>query len=245
MQEKNKSTLLKALQGLREHEPPDQIWEVIHFDLDQVEAEVPLRRAISDLPDHEPPVLLWDYIAGEMEQQDAEAPLRKAISELPEYEPPMVVWENIQEQLEEARIVPLRGEEAPSKVIPMWRRPAIAAGFTALLCAMTWLLFSPSGSEKISLSYSTVEVNLHAEESETLRDAQAFEIVLNEFDQQLALSEDPYLVELKRELEDLDLAKRQIEEVMGKYGQDENLVLQITNIEHERSAVLKEMVTKI
>lgn len=230
---------------MQEHEPPDHIWEVIRFDLDQAAAEAPLRRAISDLPDHEPPVLLWDNIEAGMAAENAEAPLRQAISELPEYDPPTLVWENIQAVLEEGQVLPLRPAVAPANVVPMWRRPAIAAGFTALLCALAWLVLTPSGSEKVSLSYSTVEVNIHQEDAEAMRDEQAFELVLNEFNQQLALSEDPYLLELKRELEDLDLAKRQIEEVMGKYGKDENLVLQITNIEHERSAVLKEMVTMI
>ncbi len=243
MKEKNRETLLRALGQLPDHTPPDQVWEMVQFKLDEREAEQPLRQAIRNLPDHEPPASLWENIQEAVNEENTEAPLHKAISELPAYDPPNFVWEAIEAELEES---PKQvGAERSIKVIPLWRRPAIAAGFTALICAMAWLFFAPSDAEKISIAYSTVEMSTDFDDKEERRDEEAFELVMNEFNHQLAMGNDPYLEELKGELDDLDLAKKQLEKVIGAYGDDEELVQQITRIEHERSAVLKEMVDKI
>lgn len=245
MQEKNRNTLLKALRELPEHTPPDLVWKAVSGDLDKVQSEIPLRRAISDLPDHEPPASIWENISTHFNQDvsQSEESLHQAIRELPEYDPPSLVWESIQKELEVEKDEDRR--DAPvTRVVPLWRRPTIAASMTALLCALAWLLFSPSG-DKVSIAYSTIEVDIHAADTDQERDEIAFELVLYELEQKLALTKDPYLADLKAELADLDLAKRQVQEVMSKYGEDEALIAQITNIEHERSAVLKEMVTKI
>jgi len=243
VKEKNRETLLRALGQLPRHTPPDQVWEAVQFQLDERDAEQPLRQAIRNLPDHEPPASLWENIQEAVNEENTELPLQRAIAELPSYDPPSFVWEAIEAELgESSKQVAI---ESSIKVIPLWRRPAVAAGLTALICAMAWLFFAPNDGEKVSMAYSTIEINTDFDDKEELRDEEAFELVMNEFNHQLAMLNDPYLEELKKELDDLDLAKRQLEKVIGAYGDDEELIQQITRIEHDRSAVLKEMVNKI
>ncbi len=241
MQEKNRNTLLRALRELPDHEPPDQLWSEMSDRLDREQAEAPLRKAISELPDHYPPAELWENLSDHLEQSQAESALHQAIAELPTYEPPSLVWEGIEAELTptEEKVVPQR------KIIPMWRRPAIAAGFTALVCAMAWWLLSAPGGETVNISYATMEVMNTDTDEEQRRDEEAFQIVLGERAVQVALQMDPEMQILKEELVELDAAREQLLVAMSYYGRDAEMEQQMTKIEHERSNVLKEIITKI
>ena len=62
MEEINKKTLIEALSSLRDHEPPDHIWENVEIELELGQEEIIPKQVIRDLPMHEPPAKVWTGI---------------------------------------------------------------------------------------------------------------------------------------------------------------------------------------
>ena len=242
--EKNRNTLLRALRELPEYEPPDGLWDELGQRLDRERAEAPLRCAIRELPDHYPPAALWENLHVQLDRDQSERTLRQAIAELPSHHPPAELWEDIA-----AGLPPAEDTSSPRpRVIALWQRPALAAGITALLCALAWWTFTPGLGKRASISYSTIEVvplGTDQDDQEMRRDEEAFELVLGELAVHPLLGEDPEIQMLKEELVELDAAREQLQTAISHYGRDAEMEQRMTRIEHERGAVLLAMIAKI
>ena len=66
MEEFNKKTLIEALSSLKEHEPPNSIWENINLEMELGQEEIVSKLMIHGLPEYEPPTKVWDHISSKL-----------------------------------------------------------------------------------------------------------------------------------------------------------------------------------
>jgi hypothetical protein len=199
-----------------------------------------LIEALSSLPEHDPPGNLWEAIESELEEKAESTFSRQELRELPEYAPPPEVWEKIESKVgENARIVPLRV-----------RRVLAVAASLALLFAAYWTMNQApiSGSAEtgdFTLSYTTETVDEMLFEHDWNEDESAFEEFKQLCEAKKYICEHPEFQVLKSDLEELTEAKEAVQEAIGSYGTDPELVLQIKEIELERTDVLKKMMVML
>ncbi len=70
LEEKNRSTLQRALRQLPEHEPEASVWESISQELKEAEREAGLRQSLPHLSTYTPPDLVWENIVSELESEE-------------------------------------------------------------------------------------------------------------------------------------------------------------------------------
>lgn len=200
-----------------------------------------LIEALSSMKEYSPPDTVWENIDMELELGADEFVSKKMLAELPEHEPPEMVWEKISKRIRSkgsARLVPMR-----------WRRPlSIAASIAALLAAyftIQPLTPIPSGEEKISLVYSTETIDNRLLENDWDQDDEAFELYKELCDAKKYICEHPEFQTLQNEFEELTAAVEELEYAIGNYGSDASLVLQIKEIELERTGLFKKMMVML
>ncbi|MEO1260590.1 MAG: hypothetical protein AAFZ15_17470 [Bacteroidota bacterium] len=196
---------------------------------------------LSSMKEYSPPDTVWENIDMELELGADEFVSKKMLAELPEHEPPEMVWEKISKRIRSkgsARLVPMR-----------WRRPlSIAASIAALLAAyftIQPLTPIPSGEEKISLVYSTETIDNRLLENDWDQDDEAFELYKELCDAKKYICEHPEFQTLQNEFEELTAAVEELEYAIGNYGSDASLVLQIKEIELERTGLFKKMMVML
>lgn len=196
-----------------------------------------LGEAIRRLPQHHPPVDLWDKIEGALEADQIDQQWRPKIKELPQYEAPAMIWEQIAHELP---------PEKPSidrpNIITLWPRLAAAAAILVLLLAGGWWQFSDR--ENVNVTFSQELIQEESLRQDWDEDDADIESVM-----QLAANyplENPADFErLKADLEELNAAKAELLELMKTYGKDPKVIREIGEIERQRSAVIKQVVTLI
>lgn len=229
MKELNHIKLQKALKSLPQYEPTRDVWG-------QIEGNLQLGETVQKLPDYDPPTMIWDAIDKKLDIAEAEQPLQTILKELPTYEPPSLVWDSIEAQLppvKEAKVIKLT-----------WRRWVAAAAMVGVMLLAGIFVFNQN-NETVTIAYSEEVRNTEALKPDWYEDEDAFETILAICKTQTFTCEEPLFKSLKVELEELNEARTALEEVMGDYGQDNNLMKQLARIEHQRSDVLKEMVKMI
>jgi len=66
MEEKNKNSLKKAIEGLPKYSPKESLWDDLSNEMNILEGEKALHEAINNLPNYEAPEHLWDNIEAEL-----------------------------------------------------------------------------------------------------------------------------------------------------------------------------------
>lgn len=199
-----------------------------------------LIESLSSLPEHDPPENLWEAIESEFSEEVDSSYSRQQLRELPEHDPPQELWGKIEKRVEnEGRVVTLK-----------IRRVLAVAASLALLLAAYWTFNQQSNptvfeSGDYTLSYSTETANDMLFEHDWNEDEGAF----NEFKQlceaKKYICEHPEFQVLKLDLDELTAAKEAIQEAIGSYGTDPELILQIKEIELDRTDVLKKMMVML
>lgn len=229
MKELNHIKLQKALASLPQYEPTHDLWG-------QIEVDLQLGEMVQTLPEYAPPAMVWEDIDEKLGIAQVEEPLMTALEQLPIYEPPSLVWKGIEAQLAPAK---------EAKVVTLAWRGWIAAAAMVGVMLLAGVLFFNQDSETITIAYSEEVRNAEELKPDWYEDEDAFATILAICKTQTFTCEAPEFKSLKTELEELNDARTALEEVMGDYGQDNNLMKQLARIEHERSDVLKEMVKMI
>jgi hypothetical protein len=267
MAEQNRPTLQTALQALAQYDPPAEVWGQIEQQLDQHSAESSLHQAVEQLPMYEPPVAAWGQIEAALTEDRSEQTLQNALQELPEYEPPKQLWTNIQQSIgQEASLYaaleklpeytpPAQVWEAIDREIQQPKRRRIVrmrnwmarAAAVAALIVGTWY-FWPRDYAAIQAAY------IHETEqaggawtatTDWSTDEAAIQQAVSTFKQDpLAQNQDNY-EQLLEEWKELNEAKSEIADIMDRYGKDARLIRQMSEIERERSSVLRKMVREI
>lgn len=194
-----------------------------------------LKKSIGQLPEYEAPAALWDEIEAALE---ADEQIVASVAGLPQYNAPDQIWDNLESAL---------NRESARKSVPMravFRRlTAVAAVGLVLLCA--WWLFSHQAddSEKIVVSQELLNERLQAPLRE--QEDPAFQYVQTLCQSRAPICEQPGFKHLKSELDELTVARETLRRELGQYGDDPSLSTQLVRIEHERSDLLKQMMSMI
>ena len=201
-----------------------------------------LKDGLRDLPEYDPPEHLWSAINSSIKGLDPHAtPLQKAIAQLPTYDPPQEVWEGLSAQLQ---------PEAKRR----WLRPlSVAASIIVILGCAIWvsnLSPTPSSSDGqevlvASVSYSQEVVDDQLMIHDWNEEDEAYDLVADLCEDTPFLCSNPNLQVLRAELDELTKAKEELEQAIGKYGSDQNLIEEITDIELQRTDILKKMIEQI
>lgn len=187
-----------------------------------------LEQSIQKLPAYEPPTAVWNGIEQGL-----------VLRELPTYEPPAMVWDSIENELYSA--------EKYSKKLSILRGRlryyGLAAASLALIFSVAiYAYFNSSDADEVSMAISTEIVDNQIfikNEDEVNRDKMILEQLCKTA---LPKCENPEFLNLKQELEELDNAYYQLKTNLENYNTDSDLVIQLSKIENERSAVLRQMI---
>lgn len=197
-----------------------------------------LKAALSRLPQHEPPPGLWTEIESGLEREEKEQALHDALGKLPSYSPPPAVWEAIEAGLEQ----PDKTRRVRLRRLGRW---AAAAGVAAVVAA--WFLLQPSGESgpQPVYSYTTEKANPGLLDNDWDNDEKAMKTVVELFAQDpVAKRQDEY-GRILDEWKELEAAKAEIREVMDTYGNDARLVRHMSDIERERSKLVRVMAAEM
>lgn len=193
-----------------------------------------LAEAIQKLPTYSVPEGIWGGIEQGLMVEEQNDLIEENIPFLPEYNPPESIWDSIETSLAEAppatKVVRLRWQ----KVV------AYAAVLGGLSFAFFWL--STGGDEmSVSIAYSEEIIEESSLDNDWNTDEEDFEMVLAALDESPVFAQIPAIQDLKVALEELDMAKMEIEEMIEAYGKDEAIIAQIRDIELERTDVIKKL----
>jgi len=190
-----------------------------------------LQEALTRLPQYEPPKQNWDYIVADLDL-DVQAPAWKTqLKSLPSYAPPEAAWEQIAAEL-----------PAPSaKRVRLWTRWAAAAAVALLLTVGWW---QNRNTETVQLSFSQEVISDQVMPEDWDQDeesiAEVMRLVANS-----PLENPADFDRLKEDLNELNQAKAELMALMEAYGRDPKVIREIGEIERQRSAVIKKVVTLI
>lgn len=202
-----------------------------------------LQAAIQQLPQYDPPPELW----GEIERAlDADAALADAAQNLPRYDPPPSVWQQIETRLSRqtrsGRTIRRQQWMPKNSKQRQWLAAAAAAG---LLLTAWWYLHpdEPSGSRITHIRQEPVDAVVQAVIWEP-EDA-GFALLTDLCASRAPVCDEPAFQSLRSELDELTAAKDRLRSALGQYGDDPDLAAQLTKIERERSAVLRQLIQLI
>ncbi len=189
-----------------------------------------LKEALNRLPQHEPPAGLWTQIESELSREEQERALQDALEKLPAYSPPPAVWEAIESGLEPKALARLHRLA--------W--PAVAASIAILVAFFLFNPFVEAGLHP-EYTYSVEKANLDLLGNDWDDDEQAMKTVVEQFSSDpVAKRQDDY-GRILDEWKELEEAKTEIRAVMDTYGKDARLVRQMSDIERERSRLIRVM----
>lgn len=196
-----------------------------------------LEEAIGKLPQYQPPTMLWDQLSEELEMDRQDVQWRSKIVDLPQHEAPSFIWDNIAQELPAEAPVQRRG-----KLVRLLPRIAAAASVLLLLAVGFW--WQGRSTEKVELLI-TQEIVPGAEWPEDWQqeDAEIESVMQLAANSPMERPED--FERLKADLEELNSARAELLELMEAYGKDPKVLKEIGEIERQRSAVVKQVVSLI
>lgn len=235
MTEQNRTTLKEALSRMPVYAPPAKCWQEIGRELDKDAREASLHAALNELPDYAPPSQNWARIADTLEADAAEQRLKDAISKLPQYTPPTEVWTAIKHEI-----------KLPARRIKLMMLTRAAAAI-ALLLGLWWAWPQQEAAPlQATYTYDQQTTNAQFTSIEDWGQADALmQKAVNEFREDPVARQSPAYNLLLSEWEDLKAAQQEVAEMMERYGKDAQLIRQMSEIEKERSGLIREMIAQI
>jgi hypothetical protein len=190
-----------------------------------------LKDLIRQLPVYQPSDDLWDGI-----EQDLSAPAPLS-ARLPQYDPPDKVWDAIEASLEK----PVRTRSLLRRVLP-WTAAAAAA-----LVGLMWYFQPPTHTAApaalVSMSYSREIADDALLQRDWAQEEEAFALAEKWCNTSPFTCTNPDMITLRTELDELTDAKMALEEALGKYGTDADLIGQLVKIERQRTVLLKKILS--
>ncbi|MBK7407637.1 MAG: hypothetical protein IPJ40_05880 [Saprospirales bacterium] len=189
-----------------------------------------LAKLLRQLPAYSPPDRVWEVVG----QSLANKP-KNGLDRLPSYQPPEAVWDRIESVLAEKN-----APKAPLRRFLPW-----AATIAATLAGVIWY-FQPvptpgNMAAKVSITYSRETVDPVLLQRDWEQDEDAFELINRFCANSPFTCTNPDMKSMQAELDELTEAKVALEEALGTYGTDADLIGQLTEIERQRTALLKQM----
>lgn len=236
MREHNQTTLQEALSKLPVYSPPVECWKEIDRALAGRAREAPLHRAIEALPGYAPSPKTWENISAGLAAEASAQMLQQALQDLPRYSPPKKTWEGIQEKI-----------DRPARRI-YWPALAKVAAAAALLTALWWTWPAGNSTDQASASYAYTQETTDSPfypEADWEQDDQLMQKAVQAFRRDPVAQQLPEYELLLAEWSALKTAQEEVKNMMERYGKDARLVRQMTDIERERSGLIREMIAQI
>lgn len=230
MEERHEKNLKDALRQLPQYRAPESIWDRIEQHMEQ---EAYLHQAIAALPAYTAPNGIWERLEKQLEQ---EGHLHQAIATLPVYTAPDRIWNNIESELNKG---------AKIRRLSSWSWSA-AAGVAIVVTAALGLYQWGQTRGDISYAYSEEKVapsNTPKDWDAAEADVQEVQALFANFCKYQSQQEEDCALE--RELQELNEAKAELKDVMARFGEDPDLIRELSDLELDRSRVVKAMVEKI
>ena len=195
-----------------------------------------LNEALARLPQYSPPDSLWGQIEFELGHEENERALQDALDRLPSYSPPGSVWEAIE-----------TGLAQPQQAHRFRLRRLLWPAAASVAAIVAWFLFFPSGDAGLHpvYSYTTERASLELYGNDWDSDDQAMKTVVEQFSRDPLAKRQQEYGRILEEWQELEEAKSEVREIMSRYGKDARLVLQMSEIERERSKLAKAMAMAI
>lgn len=195
-----------------------------------------LQTAIGQLPRYAPKASAWEGIERQLDADFAETTLQDAVQQLPSYAPPAAVWERIEADLNQPVISRLRVSRTT------WISIA-AATVIAVVSLVFWLNQTPDPEEYVQFVYAEASqnvINADWDDDETV-----IEKVAKAYAQRASFLQNEQSETLLSDLEELNEAKAEIQNMIKKYGRDAALIQNIVEIEREHTEIVKKMAQEI
>ena len=218
--EKNRKILVDALRKLPVYSPEDNAWKVLSSNLKKTQPSV----SMPQLCKIEPPEAIWTNIENELSR-------REKLSALNFYDPPLEVWGNIVHKLN------IRKIKQAKRRTTQWLKWSAAA---AAIFVLGFFIFTTINNNNFSYSEEWAElqdVQLWTEDDQSVE--QALALICNE---KPATCNTPEFKKLEKELSFLNQSKQEILSQLNKYDTNTELEIILTEIELERSSLIKEMI---
>lgn len=220
--EKNRNILTKVLKNLPDYSPEDKVWNEISANLDQKSKSTKLEQ----LSSIEPPLNIWENIDKELTHRDKRIALRQ-------YDPPASVWENIDQNLS-------------NKTTNTGRRRIIQlvvwSSAVAALLLFGYFIITNNTNNNFDYSEEIFEIQNVQEWNEGEQTIEeALDLICEE---KPSTCSTPEFKILKEDLAFLDQSKEAILNQLSKYNANTELKILLTEIELERSSLIKEMIAK-
>ena len=184
-----------------------------------------LREALAKLPSSGPSDQIWL----EIDRKLSEGPLQNALKELPVFEPDEHIWEAIEGK------VPNR-----SRLSMVWWYAAavmLVGGITGL-----WAL-RRNTAPMVAYSQEIVDERLQAKKDQETD--QQYEKLKAYCEAETMVCNDKNFKRLQQEYEKLQTATQQLQQAMGAYNTEPELIRQFSLVEQEKAEVLNEMAKMI
>ncbi len=201
-----------------------------------------LSSALRQMPEYTPGDSLWERIAQELEQERHASTLSQAVAALPQREPSAALWDNIRTQLEKEQSFTKNDK-------PYFNLRALAAAILLPLAVALWFFYPrhQRKSDALHFTYhqSTEEVSNQLLQTSWNEDSEAFaeiEALLQQLPPEYISEE---IAQLHKELEELNLAKAELQEAIGNFNTSPQFVAQLKKIELERTQIAKQLLRKI
>jgi len=182
-----------------------------------------LNVALNKLPD----MPVRDEIWRTIEQQLL---LQESLQALPKQVPSPTAWENIEQQLDKG-----------NRTIYLWR--SIAATILLLGVGLWWS--TVSAPSKATFTYTQEKLDLRLVQVDWNTDAVGLEELELLCQQQQFACANSLFKTLQIELKDLESAKQELVNAIRIYGKDAALIVQLKELELERTTVIREMYQSI
>jgi hypothetical protein len=189
-----------------------------------------LKNTLKNLPTYAPDDSIWNAIES-----------RLPLMELPAYEPPVDIWESIENQL----VIEEKQEKEPFQLrgVRLWKFAAVAASLAIVLTASFYWFLNKKENAQIIVSTETIDNQLIKPDwNDADKD---FEIVQEFCKSALPKCEEPEFKNLKSELDELNTAREELKNALSDYNSDPDLVAQLSQLENERSVVLRKMIQQM
>lgn len=184
-----------------------------------------LKKAISKLPGYEPDDRVWVTLNEKLN----ELPLSNALNTLPEYEPDDKLWDLI------------AANAAVKKPTLLWWH--YAAAMVAVGLSLGMLFYGKGQQQQVSYSIEKVDSRLQNDEIK-VTDAQYKRLKAYCETETLVCNSKDYK-QLQDEYEKLNEASAQLQQAIGEYNTEAELIRQFAILEEQKADILNEMAKMI
>lgn len=197
-----------------------------------------LKKVVTQLPIYKPPNELWSAIDNELD-------LHKRLQALQNHQPKEFVWKAIETNLVKdiSSSITINTNTNKTSRTFLVKRLSIAASILFILGISWWIMTDIFTQNKFQYTQETIDRQLLLadwdEDGEVLTQIKAI------CENKNYACTAPEFQQLEQELNELNEAKSDLKQAIDDFGKDTQLIAKLSEIELERTVVLKKMIANI